>query len=330
MENLNNYIKHIKDEVSNKNVTDELHIIMLVYLDLGKRLSFDLNFKPFGNSRYKQNLYRYHSLRREDIDKCLETNIGICKSMARLLQLVLLDFNINIEVITDDIVVKEYGLEKVNYPHVYNKITLRDGRTFVVDLQEDIRNIRRNNFTKSFGTKDIKGYEYVISREEQRLIHKKLGYISESIGYTNEYLYLIHYYVDGIDNIFEKADFILQNIDPYPTNGVGYTDRQWQHKDVLEEFFTGSEFDYFDEYSIIKFINAYKVVDNERKYFSFVQIYLEDRSEVYLYNENNFKYDKVNLEEVANMHLDGLIFHKSFIHGLDGVISRMREERRHK
>lgn len=329
MENLNNYIKHIKDEVSNKNVTDELHIIMLVYLDLGKRLSFDLNFKPFGNSRYKQNLYRYHSLRHEDIDKCLETNIGICKSMARLLQLVLLDFNINIEIITDDISVKEYGLEKVNYPHVYNKITLRDGRTFVVDLQEDIRNIRRNNFTKSFGTKNTKEHEYVISREEQRVIHKDLGYISDTVGYTDEYLYLMHYYVDGIEDIFEKADFILQNIDPYPCDNVGYTDRQWQHKDVLEDFFSGNEFDYFKEYSIIKFINAYKGTGDDKKYYNFVQIYLDDKSVVYVYNEKEYRYEIINLEDLANMYLDGLVFHKSVVHGLDGVISRMRTEKRH-
>lgn len=329
MGTLDEYIKYIKNEVSNNNITDELHIIKFVYFDLGKRLSFDLNFKPFGNSRYKQNLYRYHCVKKEDLDLCIENNIGICKSMARILQQVLVEFGIDVEVITDDLTIMEFGVEKFKYPHVYNIIHLNDGRSFVVDLQEDIRNIRKNNFTKSFGTKDAKSYDYVISRDEQRKVDEDLGYISKSKGYTDEYLYLLHYYVDGEENLFEKVDFVLQNIDPYPTKGVGYIDRQWQHKDVLEDFFSANEFDYTDEYSSIKFIDAYKDVDGERIYYCFVQVYIDKVSRIYLYNENESKYEEIGMEELAKMCLDDLVLHKSFIHGLDGVISRMRMERRH-
>ena len=329
MGSLDEYIKYIKNEVSNKNITDELHIIKYIYFDLGKRLSFDLNFKPFGNSRYKQNLYRYHSSKREDLDRCIETNTGICKSMARILQQVLIEFDVDIKVITDEDTIKEYGVEKVNYPHVYNLITLKDGRSFVADLQEDIRNIRKNNFTKSFGTKDVKSFDYVIHRDEQRVIDTDLGYIAMNKGYTDEYLYLLHYYVDGEENIFEKADFILQNIDPYPTKDFGYIDRQWQHKDVLEDFFSVNEFDYFDEYSSIKFINAYKIIGNEKKCYCFVQVYVDKESRIYLYNEEESRYKEISMEEVAKMCLDNLVLHKSFVHGLDGVISRMRTERRH-
>ena len=64
----------------------EVEIIRYVYLDLGKRFTFNVKFTPFGRSRDKQNLYKYHSRNIRDLNECMETNIVICKSASYILE----------------------------------------------------------------------------------------------------------------------------------------------------------------------------------------------------------------------------------------------------
>ena len=78
MSNIDLYIKRLREEINSKNITDEVSILKYIYISLGKRFSFDSNFIPFGNSKYKQNLYKYHSSRMDDLNNCLDTNIIIC------------------------------------------------------------------------------------------------------------------------------------------------------------------------------------------------------------------------------------------------------------
>ena len=69
MNNLDRYVKEKKKELLDRNITDELEIIRYIYLDLGKRFSFNEKFIPFGNSKSKQNLYKYHSRNIYDLNK---------------------------------------------------------------------------------------------------------------------------------------------------------------------------------------------------------------------------------------------------------------------
>ena len=100
-------------------------------MDLGKRFSFNSKFMQFGNSKKNPNLYNYHSRNLIDLEECMETNIVICKSVAYILEYILKKFGVNIRTVIDS---NDYR----KCPHVYNIITSKEGKTYMVDLQEDM------------------------------------------------------------------------------------------------------------------------------------------------------------------------------------------------
>ena len=60
LNNLDEYILEIKEKIKTIPDITELELIRYVYLDLGKKISFDETFKPFGNSKTKQKIYKNH------------------------------------------------------------------------------------------------------------------------------------------------------------------------------------------------------------------------------------------------------------------------------
>lgn len=82
MNNLDKYVEQTKRYITEHPEMTETEIIRYVYLDLGKRFTFNEKFAPFGSSKYKQNLYKYHSQSIIDLDECMENNVVICKSVS--------------------------------------------------------------------------------------------------------------------------------------------------------------------------------------------------------------------------------------------------------
>lgn len=328
MKTVNEYISYIVNEIKEKNITDELTILKFIYFDLGKRFLFDAKFFPFGSSKYRTNLYKYHSRNTEDLDNCFKTDLIICRSVAYILSRVCRELDIDIRVVSCEPNEHLYGIKQQssNYPHVYNEVTLKDGRTFNIDLQDDMRNIKSNSFTKYFGTKDIEGKEYVIPRSEQEIIDRKLGYISEDNYYFDDYLYLLHYYVDHIEDFDEKINFILENIDNVSRKNMGFADREWLHKEILEEFFSLDEFDYDNNTGRIIIINCYKNEKDSGEYISIIQVNGNNELKFYLYDEEEYKYNEISIDEVARLFIDGYISHKYKIHGIDRYVRRLKEE----
>lgn len=318
MEALEKYVEDIKEDLFIMNITNELEIVRYVYLDLGKKLSFDPKYLPFGTSKYRQNLYKYRSHSYYDLNECMETHTVICKSISYILKYILSKLNIKTEVCIDK-------NDKRRNKHMYNIIYLSDGRNFIVDLQEDIRNIQMNYYTNAFGIDTNNPENYLINRNEIESIDKKIGYISTKKPYTDEYLYLLHLLVDGVEDLFTKLDIILENIDVYDTKNMGYTDRQWHHKRILEEFFDEKEFNYNDfKPGKIRFIDCH-IKDNEIiRYVCFIQIIDGKNYAHYIYNNSEYKYEKISIEEIANLFEKGLIVHKTNFHGL-GTYLRQRK-----
>lgn len=237
MNNLDKYVEKIKRYIAEHPEMTETEIIRYVYLDLGKRFYFNEKFTPFGSSKSKQNLYKYHSRNIIDLEECMETNVVICKSVSYILEYILR--NLGVSVYTE---IDKNDIRKC--PHVYNRIVEKDGTAYFVDLQEDMYNIQTHSFTRNFGIDSIYKMNCVISRFEQEQMDKKNGYISERNYYSDDYLYLLHSVADLIDDFDEKIKFILENIDICECEDIGYTDRQWHHKRILEEFFGKKEFNY--------------------------------------------------------------------------------------
>ncbi|MBR3133240.1 MAG: hypothetical protein IKG42_04145 [Clostridia bacterium] len=318
MSNLEKYIKRIKEYISKNEDITETEIIRYVYLDLGKKLSFNENFIPFGNSKKKQNLYNYHSRNIKDLEECMESKKAICKSISYIFEHVLKNIGIDARTITD-------ANDERNCPHTFNLITQKDGKQYLVDLQEDIYNIQSHSFTKNFGASVKDNKKYVISKFEQEQMDRKNGYINNDEYYSNDYLHLLKYDSSFIEDFNEKVRFILENIDVYDNPNMGYTDRQWHHKTILEEFFNKKEFDYQNNSGKIKMIDCYKDIDNKRHYINCITVQTQNEPEIYIYNKKEYKYCQMNFIDFARAVKNGVVLYKCNIQGLNKAIRNLNE-----
>ena len=313
---LDGYILEVKKYVEIHSDITELELIRYVYLTLGLRLSFDEKFLPFGNSKTRQNMYKYHCQSKLDLEECMKTNKVICKSCAHILEYVLKQFDVDIKTVVD-----EDDTRKC--PHVYNVIKQKDGRTYVVDLQEDLYNIQSHYFTRNFGIDSIKEMNPVISRLELEQIDRKLGLLFDSRYYADEYLYLIKLIADSISDFKEKTQFILENIDVYPLDNMGYTDIEWHHKTILEYFFNKNDFDYQKSTGKIRIIDCYKDINGIRKYILCISVQNGQETDIYLYNRKQSRYCKLDINNFAKALKNGLIMHNCSVPNLKRTLKKI-------
>lgn len=320
MSKLAEYIEEVKKHISQQEDMTETEIIRYIYLDLGKRLSFNENFLPFGSSKKKQNLYKYHSRNLVDLEECMETNKAICKSISYILEYVLKEFRVDIKTVVDP-------NDERKCPHTYNIIKQKDGKRYAVDLQEDIYNIQSHSSTKGFGYSIQDGKSYVISRFEQEQMDRKNGYIDDENYYSDDYLNLLKYDINFMEDFDEKVRFILENIDICDNPNMGYTDRQWHHKTILEEFFNNKEFNYQDNTGKIRMIDCYKDMNDERHYVNCISVQTKNGTEIYVYNKKEYRYCKMDLKIFAKAVKNGLVIHNCNVPGLNKALKELNEER---
>lgn len=309
MNNLDRYVEEKRKELKEKNIVNELDIIKYIYIDLGNKFSFDNNYLPFGTSKSREKIYKYKSRNINDLDYCMQTNTAICKSLSYILEYILTELNIKIITIADPI-------DKTKYPHVFNIVYLNDGRQICIDLQEDIHNIQTHSFTSNFGLENIHTNSLIINRKEQEEIDKRIGYNTKDNYYADDYLYFLHYMVDTIDDFREKVRIILENIDINPTNKMGYIDRQWHHKKILEEFFNTKEFEYEQNTGKIKMYDCFKEINGKKKYYSFIMVNHKNETDIYVYNEKDSKYSLMHTENCVNCIENGMQMNSKIVRGI--------------
>lgn len=318
MTNLDKYVEEIKEYLNLHPEISETEMIRYVYLDLGNKFSFDEKFTPFGNSKFKQTLYRYHSSKIVDLEECMETNLIICKSVSHILKYVLTKLGVNIIIKVD-----QEDLRKC--PHVYNRIKEKSGKEYDVDLQEDIYNIQSHSFTKNFGIHSIYDMALIISRFEQEQMDRKNGYLKNGEKYADDYLYLLHSVADLLDDFDEKAKFVIENIDAVSTQKMGYTDRLWHHKSVLESFFDTTEFDYDNDKGKIRTLDCYKKTDNKIMYLNCLYLKTKNGQQIYIYNKKENCYIPIAFEKFAEAVNNGVVINnKKGIPGLNNATKKIK------
>ena len=303
MNSLDDYINNLSVYFEYLELND-LEIVRYIYMDLGSKLSFDELFIPFGNSKTKQNIYKYKSQNLKSLNECLKNKKVICKSLCYILEYIIRNFNIDIKTVKDE---GDYR----KCPHVFNVVTI-DGNKYIIDLQEDIYNIQSNTFTKNFGIPYYSNQK-VIDRQTLNYIDKKLGFNNK---YIDEYLVLMHSVVDYIDDIEEKLDFILKNIDVYNLSHMGYIDLVWHHKSILEEFFNYYEFNYETGNGLIKMYDCYKIVNGNKKYYNVISLHIKNNINLYIYDVVRNRYNKIEVNSFKLANKNGLIVYNASIPGL--------------
>lgn len=161
MNKLEEYIQELKSEISRRNLKDEIEIIRYVYIDLGRKLDFDMEY-TLGNNATKNRIYNSCDFNDDKFCEILETHTAICKSISYLLERILgREFGIDIRT----------EIESEKYistgRHVYNSVRLKSGETFVLDLEEDLEYIQTGAKTRNFGKIDIYDDKEVMVSEEK-------------------------------------------------------------------------------------------------------------------------------------------------------------------
>lgn len=250
MSTMEDYIEKVRKETQG---FSEDEMIRYIYMDLGKRLTFNLKFFC-GNSRAKIKVYT--ESKRKNIGEALRTNIIICKDSSYILEHILRELGVNIVTIVDP---EDFRKCK----HVYNLVKPADGRPpYVLDLQVDMENIQSHMRTTEFGKSENRWRPAVISRDEIEQMDWKIGYVTKQDYYTNEYIDNLRLGAELFDDFGEKIKFLLENIDVYDTKNMGYAEKVKHHSTVLGKILK------YDEISKIDQIDCYREDENGRKYIS--------------------------------------------------------------
>lgn len=310
MSNLSEYIDKIKEyKVQNPNISEE-KLIRYVYLDLGKRFSFNLDFF-FTNRKTKQRIYA-NSEKEEDLNKAMESNIVICKSAAYILEYILKNLGVNIRTIVDP-------KDKRKCPHLYNIVTPKEGEEYIIDLQEDMENIQSHSFTKNFGLSTKPNKPPVIRRFDIEQMDRELGYIDDENYYSDDYLYLLKSDIGYFTDFAEKVQFVLENIDIHENKDIQYQERKWHHDKILKELFLQ------EELKRIHIIDCYQGEGEERQYKNCIAVERSRGTDIYMYSVEENRYCKMTIQEFAEQVQNGLI-HEQGVLGLRQAMRELKQE----
>lgn len=319
MGKLDEYIGKVKKyKEQNPNIS-EMELVRYVYLDLGKRFSFDINCVPFGNKEKRKKIYR-RSRNESTLNETMETNIGICSTFAQILENILKQFGVEIETI------RAINDER-RYAHVYNVIWPKGGKPYILDLQEDIYNIQSHSITKNFGLSFEDGKTQIIPRKVLEQMDRKLGYIDDKNYYADDYLYLLKLYMSHFEDFGERVKFVLENIEGYDNPNMSYIDMQWHHARILEELFSDKEFNYASNNRKIRMLDCYKDRDGKREYLNCIAVQTKHGIQMYIYDRKKCKYTGITLENFAKAVKNGLVLYQAKVQGLAQELKKIEEER---
>ncbi len=316
---LTDYINKYIDKFPNAR---EEFIVRAIYMKAGKKFIFDDNYMPYGNKKKRLEIYR-ESDYLTTLNECIKSGIIICRTLSNILTRVSQNFGINIETI-----VQKDDIRKT--PHTYNLIIPKDKtkEPYTIDLQEDLYLIKMHGFTRNFGLSYKTPSKYVISRFEQEQMDRILGYIDDENYYTDDYIYTLKADIGFFDTFKEKVRFILENIEVYENHNMSYMDRRWYHARMLENFFNIFEFNFFEGLGKIRFVDCYRFVGGKKVFIPIIVVNDGIEPDIYIYNEKESKYSKIEYIYFANAVKNGLILHEYAIKDLNKTVKELKEKQK--
>lgn len=313
MNSLENYIQKVKDETEG---FSDLKKIRYVYLDLGKRFQFDLDF-AFGNTRSKGKIYEINN-NKEKLSEIMDDNLTICVSISHIFEVVIKKLGIDIKTIVDP-------KDDRKYPHTYNVITMDDKQEYRFDLQEDMRFIKSHLRTKYFGISMENHKNNVVCRRELDKIDEEIGYINGDLYYTDEYLELIKMHMNLFEDFGEKVQFVLENLESYTDTNIGYADRKWRMEDLIGNYNTPGLIFSKKDMNKIHLIDCYEEKDGKKEYKLCVAVDVKNGTDIYFFSEETNCFEKKTMDEVSEMVKNGLV-NMQGIRGLNKALIRKQSE----
>lgn len=315
MSNLEIFIEELRRELSQFENLSEDDIARYIYIKLGRKIVFDTNF-VYGKQSTKKEIYKSSGqLGNAEKSKKEDRWSLICRDIAKIYAYIGKKFGLNISEVKDEYV-KNYN----EYPHVWNKITRKDGSIYYVDLQQDLKNIQNYTRTKFFGMKTSEFSECVFTQKEIEKIDMKLGVISHKKYYSSEYIDLLKYNMPYFKTLFEQMKFVIENILAYPDESTGYDEQSRYTISVIRECFTQKE----RQKCNFNFIDCYYIEDGNRTYRSLIEILDKGRERFFIFQEGK-GYIQITIDELAKEVKNGLKIPRK-IQGLAKAVQALEGE----
>lgn len=267
----------------------------------------------FGNSKEKEKIY-YRKIDDKEMDHILETRTAICKSMAILLKRVLSEFDVNIIVEMD---------KSINRWHVYNVITLKDGRRFRVDLEEDLEYIQSGSKTQFFGELEgSKGQNIIDENELEKIDKEKADYIPWGF-YFDDMIWMLKWVIKSPTiPLEEKLEMVLDNLNVYVnTRQMEYRELTYYHNRVFQEVFEEKELNKIHQ------INCCKKDGDNKLFMSCVVLDRpkENTKNVYIFSYKDNCYQQISMNELAELVNNGWTLDRG-VSGLNGMLRRSKNK----
>lgn len=311
MSELQKYINDLKTRINQKGNLSEIEIIRYIYIDLGKKMNFDLRY-TFGNSKEKEKLFN-KKVDDENLEKIMQTRIVICKNLSYLMERILKEFDVNISTYT-------------NYKskHVYNIVTPKEGKKYIIDLEEDLEYIQCGAKTHNFGIDILNKREQLIDEEELRRIDvEKVDYIPEGY-YFEDIIWMLKKAISNPElELKEKLEMVLQNLNVYAdTSKMHYRERIMYYTRVIknEQLFLSKEL------NNIFIIDMCKKDEKEIECKNFILLRIGNKDQLfYVFDEYNNQYRESSMKEIADLVKEGYKPNTGII-GLKGYLQSKKDK----
>ncbi len=221
----------------------ETIIIRKIYMTLGMRFKFDLNYW-FGTRKEKIKIFQ----KEPDVQEMMNDYIGNCRALSFLMKSILDQINIKSKIIQDVHCNRKYA------PHTFILIEPLDKKIpeYIIDLEDDLRRIQSNSYTLNFGIayRDYILSDYgienlVFSKRTIETFDKITNYPLNGKPYANGYGDLLKWYSSLPQELDESnLEWIraaIENLEPYKTPQLKGRDRLAYHKKRLGEAFSSTE-----------------------------------------------------------------------------------------
>lgn len=319
---LNEHVEYLRNYINQFENITEVEVIRIVYIYLGKKLKFDARY-GYGSRKEKDQIYdstilrkiysddydfydkviKYIIINEEEIRKRIEDGYMICTSISGTVEYILKQFGIKVDHVVE---LPEYGQKMANQ-HVYNIVTLKDGRKAKLDLEQDLGRIQSLSKTKNFLI-NINTGKSILSDEVIREIDmNKADYIPEGF-YFEDMFYMVKLSVSGTDvPLEEKVKMIIKNLGAYTKDykEMGYVQRRIYHEAFFRNALSTEELDK------INFLDCFYEKKNE-SYKTCIIVELPNKEyKIYMFSLEDYKYEEITKEDLANEISKGIKIHEN-------------------
>lgn len=273
---LNEIIKNMNERFPEGSLS-ELEKARFLYLELGKLLSFDINYIS-AHDRKSEDIY----WKPVDFDN-IESNKFICRQIADMYSELLARAGIDSEPEWD---IREYEIKELmadedwTFRHKFTVVKLKDGRQFIADLVYDLPFIQKGMETLNFGTREHNCMPEIekIDQDEIREADKKFGFSYPADLTGDKFVYydnFIQMVKEDMNNEEHLRDYVSVQFSEEEAEAIKSNSLIKYKFDIMCKFFDVSNFGFREGRMVLERILMDFFTEEEKKSITMHDLFTE-------------------------------------------------------